>query len=194
MEPEPEIPSVHRRAEGDLQFIRAVMQRSILWLPLPGWGIALVGVLGLLTAGLTHFLRETAWVLAWGVAAVLSLALTLGTSGWQLRHSGRSLLRGGFGKFWLGLLPAFGVAALLTLALIQVQQYALLPGTWLMLYGLGVLHASRHTVPLVRWMGGAFLLLGAPALFASWPNGFMGLGFGGIHLIFGLLIASSDYE
>lgn len=192
MEPARKPPSMHARAEGDLQFIRSVMQKTLHWLPLPGWGIAAVGLLGLVTAAITSLLQQGAWVVAWCITATLSLALTLATSGWQWRHSGRSLLLEGFSKFWLSLLPAFAVALLLTVALVRADLYRLLPGCWLLLYGLGVLHASRHTVPLVQWMGWAFLLVGTPALFADWPNGFMALGFGLVHLVFGLLLARSE--
>jgi hypothetical protein len=40
-------------------------------------------------------------------------------------------------------------------------------------------------------MGGAFMMLGVFTLLApaGWGNALMGLGFGGLHIFFGLLIA-----
>ena len=54
--------------------------------------------------------------------------------------------------------------------------------------GSPVLPYPDRIIPL---MGVSFMLLGAGALFASavWGNGFMAVGFGGIHVLFGILIA-----
>ncbi len=64
------------------------------------------------------------------------------------------------------------------------------PGTWLLLYGVGVVTAGAFSVRVVPLMGLSFMVLGVVALLApaTWGNLLLGLGFGGIHLGFGALI------
>jgi hypothetical protein len=62
---------------------------------------------------------------------------------------------------------------------------------WLSLYGTGIVTGGLFSVPVVPVMGLCFLLLGAVGLYgpAGWGDALMGLGFGGLHLGFGLAIA-----
>jgi hypothetical protein len=59
------------------------------------------------------------------------------------------------------------------------------------LYGTGVVTGGMFSVPAVPIMGLCFMCLGAVALFAPVPlaDWFMAAGFGGLHLIFGFIIA-----
>jgi hypothetical protein len=66
-----------------------------------------------------------------------------------------------------------------------------LPGLWLLLYGTGVTTAGAHSVRVVPLLGLSFMALGGLAFLApvAWGNYFMALGFGGLQIGFGLLIA-----
>jgi hypothetical protein len=83
------------------------------------------------------------------------------------------------------------VGALLTVTLFRAGLQALLPAIWLLLYGLGVSSAGAFSVRVVPLMGVGFLALGGVAAFASpdWGDAIMAAGFGGLHLIFGWMIA-----
>jgi len=80
----------------------------------------------------------------------------------------------------------------LTLFLARSGQTAILPGTWLLLYGTAVLSAGATSVRPVLAMGACFMLLGAAALAspAAWGDAYLAAGFGGVQIGFGALIAA----
>jgi hypothetical protein len=83
------------------------------------------------------------------------------------------------------------VGVLLTVAFVRAGQIDALPGTWLLLYGTGVVTGGAYSVRVVPLMGLCFMALGAVALLgpAAWGNALMALGFGGLHIGFGWIIA-----
>jgi hypothetical protein len=80
---------------------------------------------------------------------------------------------------------------LLTVALFQAGLVRLIPGVWLLLYGTGVVTGGMFSVSIVPVMGVCFMLLGAAGLFipARFGDWLMAAGFGGLHIIFGAIIA-----
>jgi hypothetical protein len=81
--------------------------------------------------------------------------------------------------------------AILTVAFYRMQLFALMPGTWLLLYGASVVTSGTFSVRVVPIMGLSFMALGTVALIApfSWANWFMAAGFGALHIVFGIVIA-----
>jgi hypothetical protein len=67
-----------------------------------------------------------------------------------------------------------------------------IPGIWLLLYGTGILSAGAFSVPVVPMMGVCFVVLGAVTVFCplEWSHWFLAAGFGGLHIIFGAVIAA----
>jgi len=94
-------------------------------------------------------------------------------------------------KFAFSFVPPMLVGAVLTVALWRAGLVNLIPGMWLMLYGTGVISGGAFSVRIVPVMGVCFLAGGALALLspAAWSNLWLGLCFGGLHILFGAMIA-----
>lgn len=187
--------SLAARASEDLRLIRQTMERAASFTALPGWGGVLMGVVALLAAPAAASAgSERAWLLIWLGAALLAFLTGFTDMLHKVRAEQRSLLAAPASRFFLALCPALLVGALLTFALVRAGEWQLLAGTWMACYGAAVVAASAHTIRAVRWMGAAFLALGALAL--GFPLGrgdvWMALGFGLVHAGYGLWIARSS--
>lgn len=186
------MPALHSRAMDNLSFIRTAMERASAFTSVPGWGgvaMGLTAVLGSLLSAQAATPR--AWTLTWLGVLVIAGAIGAVTMTLKARREEGAMLTGKARRFFLGFLPPIVVGALLTLVLVRHGLFGALAGTWLLLYGAGLVTGGVFSVRVVPIMGACFMLLGAVALFtpASLASVWMGLGFGGLHLGFGVLIA-----
>ena len=93
-------------------------------------------------------------------------------------------------KAVFSLSPPIIAGGLLTIVLFRAGLTNAIPGVWLLLYGTGVITGGMFSVPVVPIMGLCFMMLGAVALFLpEFVNWFMAAGFGGLHIVFGVIIA-----
>lgn len=187
-----EPPALHARAMENLRFIRETMERAGAFTAVSGWGVVTTGVLALAAALVASAEPASArWLVTWMATLVLSTAV----SGWATVRKARDarvpLLSGPGRKFLLAFLPPMLVGALLTAELVRRGEPTMLPGAWLLLYGTAVTAGGAFSARILPAMGGCFIALGAVALFTppTWSTAVMALGFGGLHLIFGALIA-----
>jgi hypothetical protein len=189
--PDPEVP-IHDRAFENLRFIRDTMERAGPFTTVPGWGGVAMGVTALAAALIARAQPTTdRWLLAWLAEGWLAFAIA-GVA--MVRKAGATetpLLSRPGRRFVLAYAPPILVGGLLTVALYRAGQPQLLPAVWLLLYGTGVITGGAMSVPVVPVMGTCFCLLGAVALFTppAWGNALMAVGFGGLHIGFGLWIA-----
>ncbi len=183
--------ALHTRAMDNLRYIRETME-SASFTSVPGWGGMAMGAIALVAAILASrpALREH-WIEIWLAAAVAAATLGGLTMLHKARGLGQRLSRGVGRRFLFGLTPALVAAAAITAALVRFDVLEAVPGTWLLLYGAGVVTGGAFSVRPVPVMGGLFMLLGLFAFIApaTWSNALLGIGFGGLHLFFGALIA-----
>lgn len=187
-----EPPALHDRAMDNLRYIRETMERASAFTAVPGWGQVAIGVTALAATYLAAR-QSTAlgWLGTWVAEAIISILI----AGWLMDRKARSLggplLSGPGRKVAFSLSPPLVVGALLTAVLFRAGLTEAIPGMWLLLYGTGVVTGGMFSVSVVPVMGVCFMVLGAGTLFApaSWGNWLMAAGFGGLHIVFGTIIA-----
>lgn len=190
--PAPEPLALHTRAIDNLRFIRETMEKSVAFTAVPGWGGCLMGVTALLAAVIAA--RQTSpigWLATWLVEGALAIGLGAAAMQRKARAASLPLFSAPARKFLLSFVPPLLVGALLTPALYQGGLIGIIPGMWLLLYGTGIVTGGAFSVPVVPLMGICFMAEGAATLFApaAWGNALLASGFGGLHLIFGAIIA-----
>jgi hypothetical protein len=184
--------SLHEHAADNLLYIRDAMERAGSFTAVPGWGGVFMGLVGL-AAAIIAPAQETrlAWLLTWLVAAIVAVAAGVLAVLLKSKSAGVPFLSRPARQFALGFSPAVLISALLTIALFRAGLDSLLPGLWLLGYGAAVVAGGAFSIRIVPLIGVLFLFLGAVALFSSAPVPAiaLGAGFGGLQIIFGILIA-----
>lgn len=179
-------------AMDNLRYIRETMERAGSFTAVPGWGGVAMGMVALAAGAIAHRQPRAASMLAvWLAAGAVAMATGLVTMGMKARRAGSPVLSAPARKFVLGFAPPLAAGAVLTLVLYHAGMLSLVPGIWLLLYGTAVVAGGAFSVRPVPAMGLCFMAAGAAALFSpgNWGNWYLTAGFGGIHIVFGVLIA-----
>src|SRR5439155_2890094 len=187
-----EPPALHTRAMDNLRFIRETMEGASAFTAVPGWGGVTMGITAMLTALLASWQpTEDRWLATWIGGALVSFCIAAWAVCRKARRAAIPLLSKPGRKFALSFSPPMIAGMLLTIALYRTGLVGMLPGAWLLMYGAAVTNAGAFSVKIVPTMGLCFMLCGACALFspAGWSNDYMAAGFGGLHVLFGLVIA-----
>ena len=183
---------LHAHAIEDLRFIRETMENAGSFTAVPGWGGVAMGATALATACVAPRPSNVqAWIITWFSAALAAFALGALAIYWKARRVGTPVFTRPGRQFLLSLIPPLLAGAVISSAIYAAGQGRLLPGIWLLLYGVGVMSAGTFSVRIVPTMGLCFMLAGVAALFcpAAWGNPVMASGFGGLHILFGAIIA-----
>lgn len=183
---------LHGQAIDDLRYIRRTMERAGAFTAISGWGLVGTGLTALAAALVAAF-QPTAegWLGVWLAEALLALGVSLWASHRKARTALAPLMNGPGRMFAFSFAVPVAVGGLLTVALMGGPAAGRLAAIWLLLYGAGIVTGGAFSVRILPTMGIAFVLLGAAALFspAGWGNGYLAAGFGGLHILFGTMIA-----
>ncbi len=190
----PEPAPIHEHALNNLRYIREAMERASAFTSIPGWGGVLVGLTAVATAVIAH--QEGAsqrWLWIWLAEAVIATLITGVAMFRKAARANVSFTGTPARRFFASYLAPIFAAAILTFALARLGVYAALPATWLLLYGASFVSSGAFSIQIVRVMGVCFMVLGLVACFVPFSagNALLGAGFGGLHIIFGFMIARS---
>jgi integral membrane sensor domain MASE1 len=185
-------PSLQAHALDNLQFIRDAMSRASRFTAVPGWGGVAMGATALATAiGAARQRGSDEWLYWWLGDAVVAIAIAAIAIQRKAKRLHLSLLDAPTKRFALAYVPPLVAGAVLTLVFLDNGLTSRLPGCWLLLYGVAIMAGGTLSVRVVPLLGLLFIVLGAAAFAApaSYGDTFMAAGFGGLHIIFGLIIA-----
>ncbi|HEV3117780.1 MAG TPA: hypothetical protein VGY58_12045 [Gemmataceae bacterium] len=176
----------------NLRYIRETMERAGSFTAVPGWGGVAMGCTALAASGLAA--RQTssgAWLATWLIEGALAIGIGILAMQRKARAAGLPVWSAPARKFVFSFFPPLVVGAVLTLVLWRAGLIGAIPGMWLMLYGTGVITGAAFSAPIIPVMGVCFLAGGALASFTpvAWNDAWLGLGFGGLHIVFGVIIA-----
>lgn len=177
-------------AADNLRFIRATMENATAFTGISGKGYVLSGLTAFVAAWVAaQQATPELWLFVWLLEAALACAVTLLLCAEKARVQGNSLWTGSGRKLLYAFLPTMAVGSVVTLAFHLQGNTMLLPGLWLILYGAGVMAAGAHSIRPIPLMGLLFIMLGSALLLGWAPMQLtLALGFGGLHLVFGILI------
>ena len=183
-------------ALGTLQYIRASIDAAGL-LAVPGSAGIAMGTVGICAAVLAALKPLAAhWLQVWLLAGLVAVGFGTAVMIYQVLSRGAVLYRGPLRRFLMCLCPPLLVGAVLTWQLWLHAQAAMIPGVWLLMYACAVMAASTLTRRALAVMGALLALLGVVALQVPVgdQNAVLGVGFGGLHLLFGILIGGRSRE
>jgi hypothetical protein len=184
--------AMHSQAIDNLRYIRETMERAGSFTAVPGWGGVTMGITAVAAAVVAQWqISSRLWLATWLVEGAVAIAIGVIAMQQKARAAGLELWSAPARKFVFSFVPPMFAGAALTFALWRAGLSHLIPGTWLLLYGTGVITGGAFSVRVVPIMGAGFLGLGAMALLTPpmLSNWWLGLGFGGLHIIFGAMIA-----
>jgi hypothetical protein len=179
------------RAADNLRFIRDTMERAAAFTAVPGWGGVAIGLtaLGAGCISFRHPLQEQFFI--WLAEAILAIAIAWIAVRVKSSRMSLSLQSRAARRALLSFMPPLLAGAVLSIVLYRIEVFSVLPGLWLLLYGAAVVTGGAFSVRIVPVMGLCFMFVGTACLLAPplWGNAFLILGFGGLHIGFGVVIA-----
>jgi hypothetical protein len=187
---------MREHALDNIRFIRDAMERAGSFTSIPGWGGVGVGVTAIVATIVAQpFLGRSLrlWLATWLAEAVVAAVIGFGTMALKARRSEAPFMSGAAKRFFISYFAPLVAGAVITLALVRAEAYSAIPSTWLLLYGTAFVSSGAFSIRVIPVMGIAFMLLGVLAALVPLgsSNVILGAGFGGLHILFGFIIARS---
>ena len=193
------------RAAEELKVLRQLMERPIRFSTMSGLSGVLAGAAALAGCAVGGYFSGHysgrgalgAHMLIWaGVFLTASVATVVLTRLREIRK-GMPLWSKIKGRILLTILPVFVAAVGLTGILVArelgqpgPEQWGLIPAIWMVLYGLALWQLGEFSPLEVRLLGAAFLGGGlvSAALGQQSPYWSLGVAFGGLHIVYGVVV------
>ena len=179
-----------------LRYIRDTMERAGSFTSIPGWAGLAIGLTAVAAATVAHPLVDRdpgRWLLVWFGDAILAALI----AAWGIERKGRKtdvpLTSNAARRFFVSYFAPIVAGAVLTVVLYRAGHFSAMPTLWLLLYGASFISSGAYSIRVVPVMGACFMALGLLAAFVPFPTGniLLGVGFGGLHIVFGWIIARS---
>lgn len=195
----------------DVQDIKRLMQRSSRFTSLSAWSFTGAGVVALASALIGRYLFFLPYYRSYNtrgafmasdfaelktqllVLSFITLIVAAGVAAlftWlKARRQGQSLWEYSSRQAaWQFAIP-MAAGAVFLLGMLRYDEWRFIAPGCLVFYGLSMVAASRFTLGAVRWLGFGMILLGLLNMFyIGYGLYFWTLGFGVLHVVFGLII------
>ena len=164
--------------------IKELMEKSSKFVSLSGITAVMAGVYSFVGAYVVGrgFNSEASLILMASVITACVLSV------YKAKKTGTKLFsRLTYRTAWNFSLPLL-VGGLFCIALLLHGNYGVISSVMLLFYGLSLVNVSKFTYSNVAWLGYAFLVLGViDCFFEGHALMFWTIGFGGFHLLYGIL-------
>jgi hypothetical protein len=186
-------------AEHSLDIIRTLMERSQRYEHISGLSGLAAGTLVLIGAAalqsdMLPWSSPINSLVVWSLVLAVSVMVHLLITRRRARDRGEALWTRQARTVLLALLPAFIVAAVISVWLWTEQRTGLWPSIWLLLYGCGTLATCFFAPRSILFLGLTCLTAGILSLLVltDHPLLTMSIGFGLTHIAYGLLVLRAE--
>jgi hypothetical protein len=188
----PEPPALHEHALSNIRLIREAVERASAFTSIPGWGGLAVGVTALVAAFFAQpYAGSQRGLMIWLAEAAVAGAIGFVTMYIKARRAGMLLTAPAARRFFTAYFAPLGAGAVITYVLSSQGQVEALPSVWLLLYGTSIVSSGAFSIRVVPVMGLCFMAIGVITAFTppGVDNILLAAGFGGLHILFGAIIA-----
>ena len=189
----------------DLSEIRSMMERSSKFMSLAGWSGVMAGIYALAgawvaykllhfnTGGATYEAVEGQNMLAVLLAGTAVLVLAIGTaiflSYQKSKKRNEKLWNSAARRLVTSMAAPLVSGGILSVILLSKGFPELIAPLTLLFYGLALINASKFTYEEMKYLGMIEIVLGlAGALFTSYGLGLWAVGFGVMHIVYGVYL------